>query len=94
MIQNEKDLDTIIFVSLSGAVWMTQDCGKNIFLVENGRKFISFKFHPHHAKQVLGLYRKECKKSSHCVSHNILVLSEDAGVTWTPIKTFVHDYEW
>lgn len=94
MIQNEKDMDTIIFVSLTGAAWMTTDCGKSVFLVDNGRKFSSFKFHPHHAKQVLALYRKECSKKALCVTHNVLVLSEDAGQSWRPIKTFVYDYQW
>ena len=94
MLQNEKDMDSIIFISLSGAAWMTNDCGKSLFLVDNGRKFTSFKFHPHHSKQILGLYRKECAKSAMCVTHNVLALSEDAGKPWRAIKTFVHDYEW
>lgn len=87
-------MDTIIFVSMNGASWMTNDCGKTLFLVDNGQKYLNFKFHPHNPKQILALYRKECKKTSMCVSHTVLSLTEDAGKTWKPIKTFVFDYDW
>lgn len=79
---------------MDGSSWMTNDCGKTLFVLDNGRKFTSFKFHPHHSKQILAMYRKECKKNSMCVSHNVLTLSEDAGKSWRTIKTFVYDYDW
>lgn len=94
IIQNERDLDTFIFVSLSGASWITNDCGRTVTLMDNGRKFTNFKFHPYHSKQILALHRRECKKSSMCISNNELMLSEDGGKDWRKIKGFVHDYDW
>lgn len=84
----------IIFYSLSGAAWITHDCGRSLHLVDSGKKFLSFKYHPSHMQQILALARKECPTNSICVSHNELLLSEDAGKSWRVITSFVYAYEW
>lgn len=98
MIQSRSDHDNIIVSSDLNNNWVTKDCGETWTLAPDHLNLERFKFHPHEPKKILALSRKLCSRYSSkkkaCRERNELWYSNNSGLNWKRISTYVYDYVW
>lgn len=94
MHQSEVNRDYLIFTTNDGRSFSTVDCGNRVHLISKGARLIDVKYHRGNSSLVLCLVRKKCGGEFECVSHNKLILSEDGGVSFRAIRSFVYHFDW
>ncbi|CAK66018.1 unnamed protein product (macronuclear) [Paramecium tetraurelia] len=99
LVASPVDKQLILFTGTDQIAWVSLDCGKTITAVNAGKQLREYQFHPIEKDWILASAWKQCGSDEllagkPCVSYKELLLSQDTGITWLSIATYVNQFSW
>lgn len=96
MIQSPVDNSLLIFLGTHGINWFTEDCGKKISALNNGRKIHEFVFHPTEKNWILASAYSICEdfKNEPCKKFKELYYTKNLGEKWNVLLPYVVQFGW
>ncbi|CAD8155036.1 unnamed protein product [Paramecium octaurelia] len=99
LVPSPVDKQLILFTGTDQIAWISLDCGKTITAVNAGKQLREYQFHPLEKDWIIASAWKQCGSDellagTPCVSYKELLLSQDTGITWHSIATYVNQFTW
>ncbi|CAD8063565.1 unnamed protein product [Paramecium sonneborni] len=99
LVPSPVDKQLILFTGTNQIAWISLDCGKTITAVNAGKQLREYQFHPIEKDWIIASAWKQCGSDEllagkPCVSYKELLLSQDTGITWHSIATYVNQFTW
>ncbi|CAK75654.1 unnamed protein product (macronuclear) [Paramecium tetraurelia] len=99
LVASPVDKQLILFTGTDQIAWISLDCGKTITAVNAGKQLREYQFHPLEKDWIIASAWKQCGSDellagTPCVSYKELLLSQDTGITWHSIATYVNQFTW
>jgi hypothetical protein len=96
MMPSPVDKSLYIFLGSEGVNWITQDCGKNIKAIDQGRPIHEFIFHPTEKNWVLASAWTKCDDPTqeNCKTFKELFFSDNLCENWKLLTTYVVQFQW
>ncbi|CAD8152892.1 unnamed protein product [Paramecium pentaurelia] len=99
LVPSPVDKSLVLFTGTDQIAWISLDCGKTITAVNAGKQLREYQFHPLEKDWIIASAWKQCGSDellagTPCVSYKELLLSQDTGITWHQIATYVNQFTW
>lgn len=97
IIVSPVDPDLILFTGTELISWISLDCGRTISVISTKKQLREFQFHPFEKDWLLAASWNRCSADdfgSPCVTYKELLLSQDTGISWHSIASYIHQFSW
>lgn len=99
IVPSPIDKKLILFTGSDQIAWISLDCGKTISVINSGRMLREFLMHPTEKDWILASAWNYCTADemlgpNPCVSYKELLMSQDTGITWHSLASYISQFQW